>query len=54
MSFNLVEFTMPGPFLTVPDPAPRGDFLDLMLSAADGLFPAPVLEALRARLEAGK
>jgi hypothetical protein len=54
VSFKPVEFTMPRPVLTMPDPAPRGDFLDLLLSAANGMFPAPVLEALIARLEAGK
>lgn len=31
----------------------RGDILDLLFSAA-GLFPGPALEALIARLEAGK
>ncbi len=34
--------------------APRADFLDLLLSAAQGVFPGPVLEAMIARLEAGK
>jgi hypothetical protein len=54
VSFNLVEFTMPRPDLTLPGPAPRADFLDLLLSAANGMFPGPVLEALIARMEAGK
>lgn len=34
--------------------AGRADFLDLFLTAANGLFPGAVLEALIARLEAGK
>lgn len=35
--------------------AARGaDFLDLILMATKGLFPGPVLEAMIARLEAGK
>jgi hypothetical protein len=33
--------------------APRGDLVEL-LSSANGLFPASLLEALIARLEAGK
>jgi hypothetical protein len=44
-----VEFTMPE-----RDTARGADFLDLLLTAASGLFPGPVLEALIARLEAGK
>jgi hypothetical protein len=32
----------------------RADMLDLLLSAVNGVFPGPVLEALIARLEAGK
>lgn len=34
--------------------APRADFLDLFLTAAQGAFPGPMLEAMIARLEAGK
>jgi hypothetical protein len=49
VSFEQVEFTMPR-----PDPAPRADLFDLLLNAANGMFPGPVLEALIARLEAGK
>jgi hypothetical protein len=49
VSFEQVEFTMP-----LPGPAPRADFLDLLLSAANGMFPGPMLEAMIARLEAGK
>jgi hypothetical protein len=49
VSFNQVEFTMPR-----SDAAPRADFLDLMLSAASGMFPGQILEALIARLEVGK
>ena len=37
-----------------PSPTPHTDVLDLLLSAANGIFPGPVLEALIARLEAGK
>mgnify|MGYP005757746165 CR=1 FL=1 len=33
--------------------APRGDLLDLLFSIT-GVFPAPLLEALIARMEAGK
>ena len=36
------------------DAARGADFLELFLTAASGLFPGPVLEALIARLEAGK
>jgi hypothetical protein len=49
VSFNQVEFTM-----SRPQTAPRADFLDLLLSAANGVFPGPVLEALIARMEAAK
>lgn len=34
--------------------APRADYLDLILTAAAGVLPGPVLEALIARLEEGK
>lgn len=34
--------------------APRAVFLDLFRSAANGVFPGPLLEALIARMEAGK
>jgi hypothetical protein len=34
--------------------APGADFLDLMCQAMTGWFPGPALEALIARLEAGK
>jgi len=49
VSFKLVEFTMPR-----PDPAARAEFLDLFKAAAQGVFPGPMLEAMIARLEAGK
>jgi hypothetical protein len=49
VSFNEVEFTMPR-----PDPARRADFLEMILAAANGVFPVPVLEALIARMEVGK
>lgn len=45
---------MPRPELSPPDRAPRADFLDLLLSAANGVFPGPVLEALIARMETAK
>ncbi len=44
---------MPNP-MPLPDPAPAAEILELMLSAASGIFPGPVLEALIARLEGGK
>lgn len=44
---------MPNP-MPQPDPAPAAEILELMLSAASGIFPGPVLEALIARLEVGK
>jgi hypothetical protein len=44
-----VEFTMPE-----RSRARRADVLDLLLSAAQGVFPGAALEALIARLEAGK
>lgn len=34
--------------------APWADCLDLLLSAAQRVFPGPVLEGMIARLEAGK
>ncbi len=40
--------------MTDRDTASRADFLDLFLNAMNGMFPAAVLEALIARLEAGK
>lgn len=49
MSVNLAEFTMPR-----RDAAREAGFLELMSEAMAGLFPGPVLEALIARLEAGK
>ena len=49
MFFNLMETAMTG-----PDAASRADVLDLMLEAVRGLFPGPVLEALIARIEAGR
>lgn len=49
MSFNLVEFAMPR-----PDTVPGADILEQLLIAAAGVFPGPVLEAVIARLEAGK
>jgi hypothetical protein len=44
-----VEFTMPE-----HETAREADFLDLILTAARGLFPGPVLEALIERLEVAK
>jgi hypothetical protein len=44
-----MEFTM-----SKREPAPVADILDLFLTAANGLFPGAVLEALIGRLEAGK
>jgi hypothetical protein len=38
----------------MPDPSPRADLLDIILSATQGAFPGQMLEALIARLEAGK
>jgi hypothetical protein len=35
-----------------PDPARTADFLEVILSAANGVFPGLVLEALIARIEA--
>ena len=57
MSFNLMEFAMTGPemmYLGVPRDLPRADVIDLLLTAVQGVFPGPVLEALIARMEAGK
>ncbi len=34
--------------------APAAELLELLISAATGVFPGPVLEALIARLERGK
>jgi hypothetical protein len=42
-----VEFTM-----TNRDVAPWAEFIDLFLTAANGVFPGPVLEAVLARIEA--
>ncbi|MGL4237150.1 hypothetical protein [Tabrizicola sp.] len=36
------------------DSYPRADVLEMILSAASGIFPGPVLEALIAQMEAGK
>lgn len=36
------------------DAAGPADFLDLLLGAVAGVFPAPVLEALIARMEGGR
>lgn len=47
VSFNTVEFTM------TEREAPRGNLLDLLFSIT-GVFPAPLLEALIARMEVGK
>jgi hypothetical protein len=44
-----MEFTMPE-----HETAREADFLDMILTAARGLFPGPVLEALIGRLELGK
>ncbi|MBP9047627.1 MAG: hypothetical protein IT543_11715 [Tabrizicola sp.] len=49
MSFDEVEFTMPD-----RDPAPRADFLDLLMIALSGMMPGAALEALLARLEGAK
>jgi hypothetical protein len=56
VSFNEVEFTMARYEDTRPQLArsalePRTEVLDLILTAASGVFPGPVLEALIARLE---
>lgn len=40
--------------MTKREAAPRADFLDLFQQAANGVFPGLMLEALIARLEAGK
>lgn len=40
--------------MTRETPPPRGDVLDLILTAAQGVFPGAALEALIARMEAGK
>ena len=37
-----------------PEAALRGDVLDLILAAARGVFPGPMLEALIARVEVGR
>ncbi|MDM7930277.1 hypothetical protein [Tabrizicola sp.] len=37
-----------------PEPAPRSEFLDLFKAAAHVPFPGALLEAMIARLEAGK
>ena len=42
---------MPNP---IPDSVPGADVLELLLTAATGVFPGTALEALIARLEAGK
>ncbi len=42
---------MPNP---IPDPIPGADLLELLLTAATGVFPGAALEALIARLEAEK
>jgi hypothetical protein len=54
-----VEFTMPTyPHSPVPvasrHPAPGAELLDLLQTAATGVFPGAALEALIARLEVGK
>ncbi len=40
--------------MTGPEAASRADIVELLLSAVQGFFPGPVLEALIARMEAGK
>ena len=40
--------------MTKRDPASRAEILDLLLTAAQGIFPGPALEALIARLEVAK
>jgi hypothetical protein len=40
--------------MPLPDPSPRAGLLDLFLGATQGAFPGQMLEALIARLEAGK
>jgi hypothetical protein len=58
----LVEIAMPRLTLTGRLPAgreapaldERADFLDLLQSASQGVFPLPILEAIMARLEGGK
>jgi hypothetical protein len=49
VSFNAAEFTMPE-----RAEARGADFLELLSQAAQGLLPGQMLEALIARLEAGK
>jgi hypothetical protein len=44
---------MPNP-MPSPNPAPGAEMLELLMTAASGMFPGPVLEALIARLEVGK
>ncbi|MCX7288777.1 MAG: hypothetical protein NTW20_14830 [Rhodobacterales bacterium] len=40
--------------MTDPKTRPQAEVLNLLVNAVTGLFPGPVLEALIARLEAGK
>lgn len=40
--------------MPMQEAAQRADFLDLLLTAANGIFPVPVLEALIARMEGMK
>jgi hypothetical protein len=50
-----VEFTMTRRDAAPAAPyAPLADFWDLLFSATNGVFPGSVLEALIARMEAGK
>jgi hypothetical protein len=52
-----MEFAMSGPEMpssAVPSALPRPEVIHLMLTAVQGVFPGPVLEALIARMEAGK
>jgi hypothetical protein len=44
-----VEFTM-----TRQSPAPWADFLDILLTAANNVFPGPVLERLIDRMEGSR
>ena len=37
-----------------PEPARAAEIMEMLLTAVNGVFPGPVLEALIARLEAGK
>jgi hypothetical protein len=48
-----LPMSLPRP-LPLPHPAAGTDVIEMLRSAASGVFPGPVLEALIARMEAGK